>query len=99
MSKIRDSAKGEECQVRIIGVCNFNPETTVLAHSNRMAAGKGKGLKALDPLGAYACSACHALIDGGKLPPGMTRQDVELDFYHGMLRTFVILVEKGLVRF
>jgi len=31
-SKIRASAKGEDCQVRVEGVCNFNPETTILAH-------------------------------------------------------------------
>jgi len=29
---IRMSAKGEECTFQIVGVCNHNPETTVLCH-------------------------------------------------------------------
>ena len=34
MGKIdyRKEAKGRECMVRLPGICNFNPETTVLAH-------------------------------------------------------------------
>ena len=32
MSTIRKLAKGQPCQVRILGVCNHKPETTVLAH-------------------------------------------------------------------
>ncbi len=32
MADLRKAARGRECQVRIPGVCNGNPETTVLAH-------------------------------------------------------------------
>ena len=32
MSKLRKSAKGQLCLVRLPGVCNHNAETTVLAH-------------------------------------------------------------------
>ncbi|HCB7200209.1 TPA: DUF1364 family protein [Escherichia coli] len=32
MANLRKEARGRECQVRIYGVCNGNPETTVLAH-------------------------------------------------------------------
>lgn len=31
-TKLTKAARGRECQVRIPGVCNGNPETTVLAH-------------------------------------------------------------------
>lgn len=100
MSKIRQSAKGQDCQVRIIGVCNFNPETTILAHPNAYAAGKGAGMKALDGLGAYCCSSCHDVIDGrAPRPTGMRKSDVDLAFHEGHQRTFVILAEKGLVKF
>lgn len=54
-------AKGQECTVRIPSICNHDPETTVLAHLN----GGGIGMKHPDLLGAWACSACHAWIDGG----------------------------------
>lgn len=59
--KLRDSARGQECTLRIPGVCNFNPETTVLAH---LACGqKGMGLKSPDNMAVFACS-CHDLLDG-----------------------------------
>ncbi len=41
MSKLRKSVRGWDCTVRINGVCNFNPDTTVLAHLN----GAGMGMK------------------------------------------------------
>ncbi len=60
--KLRDSARGQECTLRIPGVCNFNPETTVLAH---LACGqKGMGLKSPDKMAVFACSCCHDLLDG-----------------------------------
>ena len=37
MADLRKAARGRECQVRIPGVCNGNPETSVLAHI-RLAA-------------------------------------------------------------
>lgn len=64
MTPIRKSARGEECTLRL-PVCNFDPATTVWAHSNRTEDGKGMGLKARDEEGCYACAACHAFLDGG----------------------------------
>lgn len=59
MSKLRKSARGQPCLIRIPGVCNGNPETTVLAH----LGGGGMGAKRLDIHGAFACSACHDEVD------------------------------------
>jgi len=56
VANLRKLAKGQQCQVRIAGVCNFNPETTVLAHL-RMAGVTGKGMKEKELLGAWCCSA------------------------------------------
>lgn len=98
MSKITESARGEECKVRLPDVCNFNSETTIWAHANGLSAGKGKGLKSPDALGTYACSACHDVIDGRvPRPSGMTREDVLLAFCEGHQRSFIKLLEKGLV--
>ena len=107
MSKITESARGEECQVRLPGICNRDNATVVWAHCNKMAAGKGKGLKALDPLGAYCCSDCHDVYDMRRLAPyisqftgvRLSRIEVEHAFYEGMMRSFIKLVEKGLVKF
>lgn len=95
---IRDSARGEECTVRLDGVCNFNPETTVWSHAPFEAAGKGGALKGLDLLGCYACSCCHDVVDGrAPRPAGMTRERVLLDWFFGMARSIVRLRQKGLV--
>lgn len=97
MSKIRKSAKGQECQVRFPGVCNCNPETTVLAHIN----GAGVAKKSLDIFGAYACYDCHKLID--RLPS--VNHVVEFDdamriiqFYEAVWRTQKIMLEQGLIK-
>jgi len=50
MSKLRKSAKGQECLVRIPGICNRRTETVVLAHLN----GGGMGMKASDLHGLFA---------------------------------------------
>jgi len=42
-------------------VCNFDNETTVLAHVGRR---RGIGKKCHDTFAVYACSACHDAIDG-----------------------------------
>lgn len=60
--RVRESARGQDCTVRIPGACNFNPETTVLAH---LPCGqKGMGMKGFDTVAVYACSACHDVLDG-----------------------------------
>lgn len=58
-SKIKESARGEECTVNIPMVCNRNPETTVLAHIGRHHSAKRNH----DDEAVYACSDCHDAID------------------------------------
>lgn len=94
MSKIRKSARGQECQIRLPGICNGNPETTVLAHY-RMAGACGMGIKPPDFMGAYACSACHDEID--RRTRHLDAETVRLAFAEGVMRTQQILAEKGLL--
>jgi hypothetical protein len=59
----RSAARGQPCMVRLPGVCNGNPETTVLAHY-RLAGYCGTGIKPDDKaFGAWACSSCHDECD------------------------------------
>ncbi len=62
MSKLRKSAQGQQCTLRLTG-CNYNPETVVLAHirNNQFC---GVGMKPPDYMGVFACSNCHDKIDG-----------------------------------
>ena len=81
--------------VRLPGVCNHNPETTVLAHV-RLAGVSGMGMKADDLLGAWACSSCHDAIDRrGHLD--LERDYVRLAHLEAMVRTIAILRKEGLV--
>ncbi|MBA7975404.1 DUF1364 domain-containing protein [Citrobacter freundii] len=78
-------ARGRMCTVRIPGICNFNPETSVLAHY-RMSDTCGMGIKPHDMQGAIACNCCHDVIDG------RVKTDIDQDIlrlYHaeGVFRT------------
>ena len=95
-TKITRSAKGEECQIRIPGVCNFDPSTTVLAHLN----GGGMGMKHPDWMGSYSCSACHDAVDArlnNSMVRGYNSDQIKLWFYDGVMRTQKILFDKGLI--
>lgn len=95
MSKITRSAQGQQCQVRMPGICNGNPETVVFAHY-RLAGSCGTGIKPSDLLGAYACSACHDEADRRT-----TILDVETaHLYHaeGVLRTQLLLNSQHLIQ-
>jgi Protein of unknown function (DUF1364) len=84
--------------VRIEGVCNGNPETVVWSHANGLRFDKGIARKALDHIGAYACSACHAVYDRqAPRPKEMTLESVELDWWRGHGESLVRLYRKGLL--
>lgn len=81
--------------VRLIGICNHNPETTVLAHI-RMPGISGMGMKADDLLGAWACSSCHDAIDR-RSHTDLDRDYVRLAHLEGMARTITILRKEDIV--
>lgn len=99
MSKIRESANQEECQIRIPHVCNHNPATTVWCHANGSAADKGMWMKANDLLGAYGCSACHDAYDrrSYRYEEWHTREQIEVMFWEGHARSLVLLIAKGII--
>ena len=96
MADLRKLAKGRECQIRIPGVCNFNSETTVLAHF-RLIGVSGLGLKPPDLLGAWSCSDCHDAVDRRRF------KELEFDFVRlahaeGVFRTQAKLIEEGIIK-
>lgn len=93
--KLRDSARGRECQVRIPGVCCGDPDTTVLAHY-RMAGLCGVGGKPVDLVGAWTCRTCHDACDG-RMKTEYTRDELRLMHLEGVMRTIDILVREGRV--
>lgn len=98
MSKITDSARGEQCLIRIPGVCNRDDTTTVFCHE---PSGSGLSIKWPDTEGAYGCSDCHDLIDWRVPPPAeklYSRQDILVMYYEGARRTRIKLLEKELIK-
>ena len=81
--------------IRLEGICNHNPETTVLAHI-RLPGVSGMGLKADDLLGAWACSSCHDAVDR-RSNADLDRDYVRLAHLEGMVRTIAQLRKEELV--
>lgn len=98
-TSIRRAARDQDCTLQLPGVCNRDPATTVLCHSNYLADGKGMGLKAPDTAAAFGCSACQDVLDGrAPRPLGLSLLDLEAAFYAGMRRTHEILKIQGLMK-
>lgn len=91
-TKLRNSARGEECTFQIPGVCNHNPETTVLAHLP--SEWKGMGTKSPDWCAAFACSSCHESFDNR-----WAISEVDMPFYahRALQRTWRRWIERGLI--
>lgn len=91
---LRSSARGQSCTVRLPGVCRHDTATVVLAHLP--GHGKGIGTKESDMHAAYACHACHDVMDGRALSP--LRSAIILDaMLRGLSETQARMVAAGLI--
>ena len=94
--KLRDSARGEECTLRIHPYCNGNPETTVLCH---LPSGSGMGQKSPDWFAVYGCSSCHDIIDRRNTDiPKQILFDLEGIRNDALFRTWERMIDKGLIK-
>jgi len=92
--KYRDAAKGQPCTMRLLGICNENPETTVLAHQN----GAGMAMKSDDHDAADMCSDCHKFFDERAyegLPAGVYLDE---EFERARLETIINRIERGVLK-
>lgn len=90
-SKIRNSARGEDCSLRL-GQCSSN-ETVVLAHIGR---NRGMGIKCADYMAVYSCSNCHDIIDG-RIKSDYSRDELNTEKIRALEETLGKLVDKGLL--
>jgi len=96
--KIIDTAKGAECAFRFPGICQGGTETTVWAHLNGHAYGKGAGSKAHDVLGAPACFWCHTYLDVGHGTKPLISTETLLEcVLEAVTGTWVRLIQAGMV--
>ena len=88
--KLLASAEGKPC-----AFCLRNDGTTVPAHVNSVAMGKGRGIKSPDCLHARACMTCHSLYDGRI--PGWSKAERDDRFALAFMRTVVSWFQEELV--
>ena len=91
---LRKTARGQQCMVRIPGICNHDPETTVLAHLN----GGGMGMKQKDLKAAFCCSSCHDCLDG-RVKSEYSRNDIRLMHLDGIMRTQQWWLDNGYIKY
>lgn len=90
-AKLRDSARGQECTLHVAGICNYNSETTVLAHLDSEV--KGMAIKSPDTFAVYACSRCHEWLDQHK----GSREERSWYSLRALDRTHRVMIESGLL--
>lgn len=69
-SKYLAACRGEECFLRVAGVCRsrgWSHESVVPCHSNQARHGKGCGTKADNIFTVPGCDACHAWLDQNRV--------------------------------
>jgi predicted CxxxxCH...CXXCH cytochrome family protein len=91
MSKLRKSANGQNCEIRLPDICNGDSATVVLCHF-RLSGFSGTGYKSPDWLGAFGCSSCHVAVDSDHSPA------TQLAFAHGVFRTIARQIENGFIK-
>ena len=83
--KIRDSARGEDCSLRVSTNCQ-DGETVVFAHLNSNY--RGVGIKSPDLFGVYACHLCHTALDSGDVSSAdqlRALQETQMKLYNKLL--------------
>ena len=90
-SKIRKSAKGEDCTLRL-GQCSI-PETVVLAHIGRI---RGMGIKCTDSFAVFACSTCHDIIDG-RQKSQLTKTELKAEMLRALEESQLRMIEMGVL--
>lgn len=90
--KLQRSARGQECTLQVVGVCNFNPDTVVLAHVQ--TEGGKMGGKCDDFSAVFCCSECHRWLDQ------YLGTEEERLFYtrRALVRTWRIWIDERLVK-
>jgi hypothetical protein len=85
----------EACRSLPCQLCGAEDGTVCAAHSNSLADGKGRGLKASDAAVASLCFRCHSEIDQGRKMSKEERREAWLEAH---VKTLRMLIERGVLR-
>lgn len=92
---LRNSARGQACTLQIVGVCNGDWSTTVLAHLPDESHGMAK--KSDDVSSCYACDACHSVLDGRAKWPAGEHEYKDWYLRRAQTRTLRAMFDDGLI--
>jgi hypothetical protein len=85
--KVRKSAEGESCTMRLVGICDRDPKNVSLCHVNSFR--KGVGNKSHDIHAYYGCNSCHAEETANRVDAS--------DILRAMMETQDRMIQKGLI--
>ena len=91
--KIRDSANGEACSLRISDQCTDEYGSVVLCHVGRR---RGMGIKCGDHFAVYACNYCHDIIDG-RVKSDFSNSELDSEKFRALEETQEKMIKKGLL--
>lgn len=81
---IEKLARGKDCYMRLAGICNGNPETTVLCHIRRGNVG-GFGIKPPPICAVPMCFDCHNAYDA-RIRTRYTREQLDAEALRGLVQ-------------
>jgi hypothetical protein len=84
VSALTDLCRDQPCYIRLPGICNGNPETSVPAHL-RLSGVSGMGIKAPDIFVCPGCIECHDAVDRRR-HTHLDRDYVLQAHYEGVIR-------------
>ena len=93
---LRKLARGQECMLGLPGICNHNPETTVLAHIRNQWYSRGS--KPPDICGVWACSSCHDVIDGRIKSHNFNQLELDGYKFDAICRQLHFYVKEGILK-
>jgi hypothetical protein len=93
---LRKLAKGQPCMLRLSGICNGNPETTVLAHIRR--GFYGMGTKPVDWCGVWMCASCHDTYDRRANVAKFSRDWLDAEVLRALCQQLAKYVEMGVLK-
>lgn len=92
---LRQLAKGQHCMIRVPGICNGDPSTTVLCHLKRGWCGT---LKPPDICAVFGCFDCHNEIDGRTHASGLSRTELDAILLRALCEQLRWYLDRGIIK-
>lgn len=92
---IRNAARDKTCHFNIVGYCNYDSSTSVMAHmptDDFLSGYKSTDLASL----AVCCSSCHDVIDG-RVKHQVSESDLNFYMRRAQTRTLNMLFEMNII--